>query len=92
MKNNSDLTCSDAHDRVEQLDTMEMQADIFHKYTHVVEYRANCFTLDYDDLKDAGTPYWEYFKHFLLVWHTDWTCMYYGHELHEEIGNFYFKY
>ena len=86
LKNTSDLTCSDAHDRVEKLDTLELEAEISDKYTQVVEYREKCFTLDYDDLKDAGSPYWEYFKYFLDVWNTDWNCVYYGHELHDEIG------
>ena len=84
--NDGDLSCSNAHDRVKELDTLEEEADIGHKYRHVVEYKGNCFSLDYDDLKDAGSPYWEYFLYFLGVWKTDWSCVYYGHQIHDDIG------
>ena len=85
---NGDLSCSNAHDRVQELDTLvqEEKADIGHKYHHVVEYKANCLSLDYDEQKEAGSPYWEHFLYFLGVWKTDWACVYEGHQVHDDIG------
>ena len=82
-----DLSCSNAHDHVEELDTLEEEADIGHKYLHVVEYKASCLSLDFDELKEAGSPYWENFIHYLAdVWKPDWTCVYEGHQVHDAIG------
>ena len=80
------LSCSSALGRVLEIDDLEETGEIADNYFHAIEYSEAALALDLSVLQSAGSPYWEYFLYFMDKWRDDWSCIYYGQIIHDEIG------